>query len=151
MAVDTVLSKERSQNIAAQLNPDTTQSRVQQTRVSTRLVTQPRPDCSRLVSRLVTRVRLEKKKKKNLKARKRVGPGGGGGSIFFSFCIIILLSATDFSVVGSGKPGKRVGSGAGGVAFASLDFAHKSKRFLCGQGESGRKKNLPTLKGSGEE
>ena len=44
MAVDTVLSKERSQNIAAQLNPDTTQSRVQQTRVSTRLVTQPRPD-----------------------------------------------------------------------------------------------------------
>ena len=123
MAVDTVLSKERSQNIAAQLNPDTTQSRVQQTRVSTRLVTQPRPDCSRLVSRLVTRVRLEKKKK-NLKARKRVGPGEGGGEcIFFSFCIIILQSTTDFSVVGSGKPGKRVGSGAGGVAFASLDFA----------------------------
>ena len=70
---------------------------------------------------------------------------------FFSFCIIILQSTTDFSVVGSGKPGKRVGSGAGGVAFASLDFAHKSQRFLCGQGESGRKKNLPTLKGSGEE
>ena len=89
-------------------------------------------------------------KKKILKARKRVGPGEGGGE-FFSFCIIILLSATDFSVVGSGKPGKRVGSGAGGVAFASLDFAHKSQRFLCGQGESGRKKNLPTLKGSGEE
>ena len=90
-------------------------------------------------------------KKKILKARKRVGPGEGGGMHFFSFCIIILQSTTDFSVVGSGKPGKRVGSGAGGVAFASLDFAHKSKRFLCGQGESGRKKNLPTLKGSGEE
>ena len=71
-----------------------------------------------------------------------MGPERGGG-YFFSFCIIILLSATDFSVVGSGKPGKRVGSGAGGVAFASLDFAHKSQRFLCGQGESGRKKKSP--------
>ena len=98
------------------------------------------------MSRLATRVRLEKK---NLKARKRVGRPGEGGGVFFSFCIIILQSATDFSVVGSGKPGKRAGSGA--VAFASLDFAHKSQRFLCGQGESGRKKNLPTLKGSGEE
>ena len=65
MAVDTVLSKERSQNIAAQLNPDTTQNRVQQTRDST--PTRLRVDCSRLVSRLVTRVRLEKK---NLNARK---------------------------------------------------------------------------------
>ena len=112
-----------------------------------RLATQPRPDPTQ--SRLQeTRVRLEKK---ILKARKRVGPGEGGECIFFSFCIIILQSTTDFSVVGSGKPGKRVGSGAGGVAFASLDFAHKSQRFLCGQGESGRKKNLPTLKGSGEE
>ena len=81
MAVDTVLSKERSQNIAAQLNPDTTQSRVQQTRVSTRLVTQPRPDCSRLVSRLVTRVRLEKKKKKSKSQDNELGPERGG--VFF--------------------------------------------------------------------
>ena len=100
MAVDTVLSKERPQNIAAQLNPDTTQSRVQQTRVSTRLVTQPRPDSestaadSCLDSRLVS----DSKKKKYLKARKRVGRPGEGGGVFFSFCIIILQSATDFSV-----------------------------------------------------
>ena len=87
-------------------------------------------------------------KKKNSRSQETSWARRGGG-VFFSFCIIILQSATDFSVVGSGKPGKRAGSGA--VAFASLDFAHKSKRFPCGQGESGRKKNLPTLKGSGEE
>ena len=145
MAVDTVLSKERSQ-----LKPDTTQSRVRQTRVSTRLVTQPRPDSestaadSCLDSRLVS-----DSKKKISKSQETSWAARRGGGIFFSFCIIILQSATNFSVVGSGKPGKRAGSGA--VAFASLDFAHKSKRFLCGQGESGRKKNLPTLKGSGEE
>ena len=48
---------------------------------------------------------------------------------FFSFCIIILPSATDFSVVGSGKPGKRVGSGAGGVAFCT-----SPKDFSVGRG-----------------
>ena len=92
MAVDTVLSKERSQNIAAQLNPDTTQNRVQQTRDST--PTRLRVDCSRLVSRLATRVRLEKKK--YLKARKRVGrPGEGGGDSFLfvsSFCKVQQIS-----------------------------------------------------------
>ena len=88
MAVDTVLSKERPQNIAAQLNPDTTQSRVQQTRVSTRLVTQPRPDSestaadSCLDSRLVSdsKKKISKSQETSWAARR-----GGGGILFFLY------------------------------------------------------------------
>ena len=126
MAVDTVLSKERSQNIAAQLNPDTTQSRVQQARVSTRLVTQPRPDSESTAADSC----LVSDSKKNKKSKSQETRWARGGFLFFFLSLFSKVQQISLWLA-LGNRGNELGPEREGLHLRRLILRTSPKDFSC--------------------